>query len=244
MIVRAFWLNTYHMPKSGVRLGRPTKKRREKKRPSKPYKTLFSRRLPLKGATAKWTGCLFSIYLLSLPAFSLASSSNEKPIPQGSIEFLLGNYNMNEPRFEAVYPGDGFIAGVGLSSALVSNINFYLEIKAYTQKGTLTFTKEETDFVLVPVSLGARYIFPFGLFNPYAGAGVDFYFYYEDNPIGTVLNYANGRHFLAGIYVQLHKKVPILINLKLKHTSARAEENDIKIQLGGLEYSASLTFVF
>lgn len=193
------------------------------------------------GRSIAW---LLFFLLFSPPVFPLGSLFKEKLIQQGSVEFLFGNYNMNEPRFEAVYPGGGIIAGLGLSSALISNVNFYLEIKAYTQEGTLTFTKEKTELRLVPISLGVRYIFPFGLLNPYAGGGVDFYLYYEDNPIGTVLNYANGYHFLTGIYVQPLKKVPVLINLKLKYTSARAEENAIQVQLGGVEYTASLTFIF
>lgn len=221
-----------------------TKLARREERPGRPPRTLSVRRLLLRRKVASWIGCLVLLYVLSLPAFSLDFSFREKPIRQGSVEFFFGSYNMNEPRFDAVYPGGGVIAGLGLSSALVSNVNFYLEIKAYTRTGTLTFTKEKTELTLVPISLGVRYIFPFGLFNPYAGGGADFYFYYEDNPIGTVLNYANGYHLLAGTYIQPLGKVPILINLKLKYTTARAEENNIKIQLGGLEYAASLAFAF
>lgn len=186
------------------------------------------------------------VCFLSLPALALSFpfTFQEKPIRQGSVEFIFGSYNMNEPRFDAVYPGGGMMAGLGLSSAITSNVNFYLEIKSYIRKGTLTFTKEKTEFTLVPISLGVRYIFPFGIVNPYAGAGADFYFYYEDNPIGTVLNYTNGYHFLAGTYLRFLKNVPVLINLKLKYTTARAEEDGIKIQLGGLEYTASLVFTF
>lgn len=192
------------------------------------------------------TGLFLLVCFLSLPSFLLSFpfSFQEKPIRQGSVELIFGSYNMNEPRFDAVYSGAGMMAGLGLSSAIASNVNFYLEIKSYIRKGTLTFTKEKTEFTLVPISLGLRYIFPFGLFNPYAGGGADFYFYYEDNPIGTVLNYTNGYHFLAGTYIQFLKKVPVLINLKLKYTTAKAEENSVKIQLGGLEYTVSLVFTF
>ena len=200
----------------------------------------------MKRTSFRITGVFLLVCFLSLPALALSFpfTFQEKPIRQGSVEFIFGGYNMNEPRFDAVYPGGGMMAGLGLSSAIASNVNFYLEIKSYIRKGTLTFTKEKTEFTLVPISLGVRYIFPFGLLNPYAGGGADFYFYYEDNPIGTVLNYANGYHFLAGTYIQFSKKVPLLINLKLKYTTARAEENSIKLQLGGLEYTASLVFTF
>lgn len=186
-----------------------------------------------------------AIFLLAiLFAGSLGFSSSERPIRQGSLELTIGSYKMNEPRFDAVYPSGGLMAGLTLSSALVSNVNFYLEVKYYAREGTLTFSKEKTTFYLVPLDLGIRYIFPMGLVNPYAGAGADFYFYYEDNPIGTVLNYANGFHLLGGAYLRFSRSVPLLINVKLKYTLAEAEQEAIKLQLGGLEYAVGLAFTF
>jgi hypothetical protein len=187
-----------------------------------------------------WIFFLFSFLALSVLAFP----APDRPIRQGSLEVLFGSYDMNEPRFEAVYPTGGLMSGLALSSAVVSEVNLYLEIKYYSRQGELTFSKEKTDFYMVPISLGLRYIFPLGLFNPYAGAGIDFYFYYEDNPIGTTLNFANGYHMTGGTYVRFSKTVPLMASLKFKYTWARAEQEGIRIQLGGLEYGAGLVFTF
>jgi hypothetical protein len=173
-----------------------------------------------------------------------AFSSSERTIRQGSVEFTLGGYAMNEPRFDAVYKSGGLMSGLSLSSAVVSDVNFYLDIKYYSREGELTFSKEKTTFYIVPISLGARYIYPLGLFNPYLGAGLDFYFYYEENPIGTVLNYTNGFHIAGGTYIRLSQSVPVLINVRLKYTWANAEEDSISIQLGGFEYGLGVAFVF
>jgi outer membrane protein W len=185
---------------------------------------------------------------LSLTAFLalniLTFSSPERTIPQGSVEFTLGIYSMNEPRFEAAYPSGGVMGGLTLSSVVASNVNFYLDIKYYSRQGTLTFSKEKTTFYMVPIDLGVRYIYPLGFFNPYLGAGLDFYFYYEDNPIGTVLNYTNGYHITGGTYLRFAKRVPVMVNFRLKYTWAKAEQNATQIQLGGLEYSAGLAFAF
>jgi len=151
---------------------------------------------------------------------------------------------MNEPRFEAVYPTGGLMSGLAISAAIVSDVNFYLEVKYYARQGELSFSKEKTDFYMVPISLGVRYIFPLGLFNPYFGAGADFYFYYEDNPIGTTMNYANGYHASGGTYLRFSKTVPLMLNLKVKYTWVRAEQEGIQVQLGGLEYGAGLVFTF
>jgi hypothetical protein len=183
---------------------------------------------------------LAGIFILNILTFS----KSQRPIRQGTLEFFVGSYKMNEPRFDAVYAKGGLMPGLGLSAAIVSNFNFYLEVKYYNRKGTLTFSKEKTNFYLLPVSVGLRYIYPLGIVNPYVGAGADFYFYYEDNPIGTVLNYTNGYHFIGGTYIRFVKSLPLMLNLKLKYTSARATENNVKIQLGGLEYAAAVVFAF
>ena len=185
---------------------------------------------------------------LSLAAFLALSNlifpSPDRTIRQGSVEFTLGSYSMNEPRFEAVYPKGGLMGGLTLSSAVASNVNFYLDIKYYSRQGTLTFSQEKTTFYMVPIDLGVRYIYPLGLFHPYLGTGLDFYFYYEDNPIGTVLNYTNGYHITGGTYLRFAKSIPVMANVRLKYTWAKAEENAAPIQLGGLEYSLGLAFVF
>ena len=185
---------------------------------------------------------LFIAAFLALNSFIFPSV--DRTIHQGSVEFTLGSYNMNEPRFEAVYPSGGLMSGLTLSSAVISNVNFYLDIKYYSREGTLTFSKEKTTFYMVPIDLGVRYIYPLGLFHPYFGAGLDFYFFYEDNPIGTVLNYTNGFHFTGGSYFRFAESIPLMLNVRLKYTWAKADENLNQVQLGGLEYCVGLAFVF
>jgi hypothetical protein len=175
---------------------------------------------------------------------ALTFSATERPIRQGTVEFLVGSYNMNEPRFDAVYSKGGLMAGLGLSAAIVSNFNVYLEAKYYSREGKLTFSQEATKLRLIPISLGVRYIYPLGILNPYLGVGADLYFYYEDNPIGTVLNHTSGYHFAGGTYLRFSKSVPLMLNLKIKYTMAKATEGDVQVQLGGLEYAAALVFKF
>jgi hypothetical protein len=185
------------------------------------------------------------IGLASLLAFgALPLSAKDRPILQGSVEVILGSYRMNEPRFDAVYPKGGLLAGLGASAALVSNLNFYLEAKYWEREGALTFSKEKTRLWLVPISVGARYIAPLGIINPYLGAGGDIYFYYEDNAIGRTANSATGYHVLGGVYLRFARSLPLMINLKLKYTWAKTTQNDFTIQLGGLEYAGGIALAF
>jgi hypothetical protein len=151
---------------------------------------------------------------------------------------------MDEPRFKAVYQKGATIRGIGFSAFIIKYTNLYFEVKYLQKSGELTYTKEKTKFQLLPVSLGIRLIKKFGPFYPFFGGGGDLYFYYENNPIGTVLNYTKGYHFQGGIYLQLMRKLPLWFGTKLKYTRAKTQENNIIVQLGGFEYMASLVLVF
>jgi hypothetical protein len=179
---------------------------------------------------------------LALAAFPIGAQ--ERPMEQGSLEVILGGYDMNEPRFDAVYPKGGLLAGLGASARIISNLNLYLEAKYWEREGELTFSGESTTFRLFPISLGVRYILPLGVLNPYAGAGGDIYFYYEDNAIGTTINSASGYHAMAGTYLRLSRSAPLMINLKAKYTWVNTAEGDFEIKLGGFEYAVGLALAF
>jgi hypothetical protein len=163
---------------------------------------------------------------------------------QGTIEFLMGRNQVDEPRFAAVYKNNGPIVGVSFSGNLVYNLNLYLDVKYMSRSGTLTYTKEETTLSFLPISGGLRYIHPFDYVHPYVGFGTDVYFYYEENPIDTVVNAARGTHLMAGAYVHPLENVPLALNFRIKWTSAKTTEQDRTINLGGWEFGLTVAFLF
>jgi hypothetical protein len=178
---------------------------------------------------------------VGLAASGLSWAAPEK---QGTFEFYIGKYEIKDPRFTAVYEKGDTIRGLVVSSAIFGGIDFYTEIKAFFKTGALTYTKEKSKFALIPLSLGLRYVVPGSYVLPYGGGGVDFCFYYENNPLGTVINVARGYHILGGIYLQFGANSPLRLNAKVKYTWARATENDLVVELGGLEYGGGIAIVF
>lgn len=163
---------------------------------------------------------------------------------QGTLEFLTGRYQLDDPRFKAVYAENGPVYGLALSADLFSPVNFYLEIRYFQRHGFLTYTREKTRFHLLPLSTGVRAMLPVGILIPFIGAGADFYTYYEDNPIGTVLNFTHGYHFMAGLYLQAGR-LPLFFSARVKYSRATAEEEKgRRIQLGGLETALGLGLIF
>ena len=163
---------------------------------------------------------------------------------QGTVEFLAGRNKVDEPRFAAVYKNNGPIVGLSISGNLVFNLNLYLDVKYMSRKGMLTYTKEETTLSFLPISGGLRYVLPLDVVHPYVGVGTDVFFYFEENPIDTVVNAARGTHLLIGAYVHPLEDVPLALNLRLKWTSAKTTEQDRTVNLGGLEYGLAVAFIF
>lgn len=182
------------------------------------------------------------LFLAFAPAFSQPA---DKPARrQGTFEFYLGRYEIPDSRFKQVYEPGGGIRGLFMSSSLPFGFDLYAEIKEFNKKGKLTYTQEETSFLLVPLSIGLRYVYPGGILMPYIGGGADFYFYYESNAIAKTMNIVSGVHFLTGLYVSIGRNSPVRLNGRIKFTRLVAREGEIEVQLGGFEYGAGLAIVF
>jgi hypothetical protein len=181
---------------------------------------------------------------VSLAVFcGLARAEGNVP-RQGTFEFYLGRYNIAEPLFKTIYQPGGSIKGVALTANLYSYFDFYLEIKGMVKNGLLSYSKEKTDFVLIPVSLGFRVCYPIAFINPFAGLGLDYFIFYEKNPIGTTLNYAKGWHLQSGVYFLIGKNFPVLPFAKIKYSFVNASAGGRAINLGGLEFGAGLAVAF
>ena len=191
--------------------------------------------------TAAGLALALGLGLAALPA----AAAEDTVRKQGTFEFFMGPYAVSDPLFKEVYSqGSNTIHGILLSSSIVAGIDFYAQIKDLYKTGALTYTQEETKFLLVPLSFGLRYEFPTSYVIPYVGAGADFYFYYESSTIGTTLNVATGTHVLGGLYIEFSKGFPLRLNGMIKYTWVNATESGQTIKLGGLEYGGGVAIVF
>lgn len=184
---------------------------------------------------------LFALILFNVVQVShgLSASNN-----RGTFELFFGHYILSESRFKAVYHGGGIIAGLGLAVSVMQNFDLYIEAKGFHKQGELTYSKEKTQLFLFPVSLNIRYKVSIGPITPYIGGGIDVHFYFETNPIGNIADYTGGYNFQGGTYFHFGKNFPILLNLKIKYSKANKMVNNLKIELGGMEYGVGLAFVF
>lgn len=163
---------------------------------------------------------------------------------QGTIEFSYGRYNMADPLFKTVYQQGAAMGGLGLTARLVSFVDFYLDARYMRKEGQLSYSKEKTSLVLIPISLGLRGCWPVSFIEPFIGLGLDTYIFYETNPIGTTVDHAAGWHVGGGFYVRLGKSVPILPFARIKYAMVKSSIKDKTVDLGGLEFGAGLAVAF
>jgi len=163
---------------------------------------------------------------------------------QGTIGFSLGSYRIADPLFDAVYQPGGSIKGLGLSANIIPHLDFYLDLKMMSKSGELSHSQAKTTFVLLPISLGLRGSLLFAFIRPFAGFGLDYFLFFENNPIGTVANHAKGWHVEAGVYLEFGKNIPILPFAKIRRATVKAAVDDRTIDLGGWEYGAGLAIAF
>lgn|GEM_PF-932083 len=175
----------------------------------------------------------------------LGSAFAQADIPrQGTIEFFSGQYGIADPLFKTVYQPGGSIQGLGFTAALAPYIDFYFDLKLMAKNGLLSHSQEESDFVLLPISLGFRGALSVAFFRPFIGAGFDYFAFLESNPIGTITDRATGWHVTGGFYLQFGERFPILPFFRMKQTFVKAAAGTGTINLGGFEWGGGLAIAF
>jgi hypothetical protein len=190
---------------------------------------------------------LLTFLLLETPILP-AQPNKEDLLEKTMIELGYGRYKISDPRYKEVYRGEREIYTLEVLQLLQAlnhhHLGLSLGVKYFTKKGKTSVTQESTRLTLIPVSLGARYLFKIKQFLPWIEMGMDYYNYKESAAIKSTKGWAFGYHVAGGCYFELPEVKFIKLKFYAKHTKAMAEENEIRVNLGGFEYSLGLAFGF
>lgn len=192
--------------------------------------------------------CLIGLFAAT--AISEASIADDSPhvLEMTFIEFCLGRYNIKDPRFIRVYTSGREIFTLELFQLIAAEIPHHFGISAglkhFRQNGRSTVTKKDSQLTLSPLFLGIKYLLSTNYFVPWLELGLDYYIYREESEVKTTEGHTFGYHFQGGVYVQFPKLRTIKLKIYLKHTRATAVEEDIEVNLGGMEYSAGISIGF
>lgn len=147
------------------------------------------------------------------------------------------------------------VPGIELAIHTVRNIDLWLAYKSYTLSGTTSYLEDTVDFKLAPLSVGLRYRFARkGMFEPFAGLGVNIYSYKEtvggESALPDTSESATGFHVQAGSYI--HTKLSRLVlgevfakyNFVKQTMDFQLPDGTDEYDLGGFELGLGIVLKF
>jgi opacity protein-like surface antigen len=148
----------------------------------------------------------------------------------------LGYFQASDSAFKDIY-GNGIVFGGELRLGLGSKkIVGWLEGSHRARTGEFSFTGEETKAKVTAIELGALYRILPRKISPYAGAGLGYYMFTEDNvPMGKASQSKIGFCGAAGVSVLMTQR--FVLDLRLKYSTCRMKPADYSINVGGLSLS-------
>jgi opacity protein-like surface antigen len=146
-----------------------------------------------------------------------------------------------EQSFKDIY-GSGPAYGLEANFGLTKNLDLWIGADYYQKKGELTFSKMETDVRILPVTAGLRYRIPAGPVRFYAGAGLGYFLFREENLIGKVDVRKLGFLGKAGAYVRVFQG--LYIDAHLRYSYCVIKPQDIKANIGGLSFGVGFGYDF
>jgi hypothetical protein len=165
-----------------------------------------------------------------------------------SVSVGAGMRNISDDLYKDVYDSGGISFNVDFGVRIWKSLEVFLHTDYFSIDGELTYTLEKTTLKIIPIELGARYLFSVNkkckpkLFI-YLGGGGGYYMYKEENVIGTVDEKEFG--FFAEGGFRFYFMKAFFLDAKIKNVFLQVEcsEGD-KIKLGGLSYMGGIGISF
>ena len=157
------------------------------------------------------------------------------------VELKAHYLHPSEKAFRDIY-GGGMMYGGEVSIGVWRGLEVWFGGSYFSKKGELTFTKEETKLEVYPLGGGFKYRLSAGIFDLYAGAGLNYYQYKESNPLGDVSKCGLGYIGKIGSYVKVTGG--LLVDLYVNYSYCKIKPADFKINIGGIEAGVGMGYSF
>ncbi|NIM90623.1 MAG: outer membrane beta-barrel protein [Candidatus Aminicenantes bacterium] len=176
-----------------------------------------------------------SIILVSLVLFILGALHAQ----ESSIILETSYFRPSDQAFREIY-GSGLQVGGKLQVDVLKKTSLWLGASYFSNKGELTFTKEEITLRIIPVYLGVGYRFTEEKVIPFLSVGMGIHFYREIAPLDT-LKYARfGYLAQTGVWVELASKFSV--ELEVNYSSCTIKPEGTAINIGGIGIGIGLRY--
>jgi len=177
----------------------------------------------------------------NMQAFAQDAESGPCTPGKFSLSVGAGMRNVSDDLYKDVYGGSGISYNVDFGVKLGKTLEAFLHTDYFTRDGELTLTLEKTTLKIIPIELGARFLFKADKnckFYPYIGAAAGYYMYKEENPIGTVDEKKFGFSVEGGVRYYLVSS--FFIDVKGKNVFLNVDG----VKLGGFAFMGAVGLSF
>jgi hypothetical protein len=157
------------------------------------------------------------------------------------IEVKAHYFSPSNPAFRDIY-GGGIAYGAEVSIPVGKQLSVWFGGSRYSDRGELTFTKEETTIEILPLGCGLKYKMSRRGSGFYIGAGVNYCRFKEVNPIGDVSEGGLGLEAKIGNYVRIVDG--LLIDIFVNYSYCKIKSADYRINVGGIEAGLGIGYGF
>lgn len=179
------------------------------------------------------------------PAPSPASSR----VKDMSIGFNMGYFFFQDSAFQDLYSKSALFYRGEMSFTLplvINNIDVWTAVTHFKKNGKTSLYAEDLSFSFTSFSIALRYLREISIFTPFVGGGIDYISYKETFPANFIVPSMGGSdlgfHFQGGVYVRV---TPYLSGkLQIRYLTSKTTENNLDVNLGGVEYAFGLIFHF
>jgi len=178
------------------------------------------------------------LIIIIVTGFLLSGLANASDV---IVELKAHYLHPSEKAFRDIY-GGGMMYGGELSIGVWRGLEVWFGGSYFSKTGELTFTKEETKLEIYPIGGGLKYRLSTGIFDLYAGAGLNYYQYKESNPLGDVSKGGVGYIGKIGSYVKVTGG--FLIDFFVNYSYCKIKPADFKINIGGIEAGVGIGYKF
>jgi len=183
---------------------------------------------------------LRAVFVVSLMAalciVSVASAADAvSPVRTGNM-YWFGNFGLFSPRGDI----DALNTGWNLSGGVGSRVDPNIALE-----GSLSFLRSNTspgDVLVVPVTVGARLIYPTPVFEPYVGAGFGFYYVDLKKPGVNDTAFTLGGYLAGGADAWLNPTMAF--NAELKYQYANPDLGGGRVDTSGVVFTLGVRMMF
>lgn len=158
------------------------------------------------------------------------------------IEARAKYFYPTEKAFKDIY-GSGMSYGSEISIGIWRNFELGLTGSAFSKKGELTFTREETSLRIIAAGIVIKYVHPAAAsVDAYGSISINYYTYKEKNPIGDVSTGKMGYIGRIGTYVKVIDG--LFLDLYLDYSYCRIKPEELSVNIGGFGTGAGIGYQF